>query len=52
MWAIFDNYDNKDEGGITKESLREAFKRISIEKSDSEIDAVFKEHDLNNDGKI
>ena len=52
IWAIYDNYDNRAEGGITKESLMDAFKRIGIDKTESDINRIFIEHDLDEDGKI
>jgi Ca2+-binding EF-hand superfamily protein len=49
---LYCNYEDETTGKITLNSLKEAFKRIGMEKSDEEIAEIFQAHDTNGDGGI
>jgi Ca2+-binding EF-hand superfamily protein len=52
LWALFSNYEDENTGKITLASLKAAFKRLGMDKPDTEIAEIFEAHDINKDGGI
>ena len=52
MLDMFKLFDTNQNGTISKEELKEAMKKLGERLSESEVDALIKEHDTNGDGVI
>ena len=45
MWALFKQFDTDDTGFITKENMKDAFKKLGKHITDKEINEAMKQHD-------
>lgn len=52
LWALFKHFDTDNSGFISPENIKESFEKSGRVVSDSEIDKMLKDHDIEKNGKI